>query len=137
MAEIHGPCQTAFNPIREILRNSFDRGEDIGASAAVFIDGEAVVDIWGGHIDSARTRPWQRDTIVNMFSTTKTMTALCALILADRGDLDFDAPVARYWPEFAAEGKTRWTRPCSERCTARRSPGIAWRSGGGPVDPRS
>ena len=64
-----------------------------------------MVDLWGGFADEARTRPWERDTIVNVYSTTKTMTALCALLLADRGDLDFSAPVARYWPEFAANGK--------------------------------
>ena len=64
-----------------------------------------VVDLWGGWADVAKTRPWEKDTIVNVYSTTKTMTALCALILADRGELDFDAPVARYWPEFAANGK--------------------------------
>jgi CubicO group peptidase (beta-lactamase class C family) len=61
--------------------------------------------VWGGHQDVDRTIPWERDTIVNVFSTTKTMTALCALILADRGELDFHAPVARYWPEFAEAGK--------------------------------
>jgi len=64
-----------------------------------------VVDIWGGHADEAKTRPWEKDTIINVYSTTKTMTALTALLLADRGELDFDAPVARYWPEFAANGK--------------------------------
>ena len=69
------------------------------------VDGEPVVDLWGGHADAARTRPWERDTIVNVFSTTKAMTALCAHMLADRGLLDLDAPVARYWPEFAQAGK--------------------------------
>jgi CubicO group peptidase (beta-lactamase class C family) len=64
-----------------------------------------VVDLWGGFVDEAHTQPWQRDTIINTFSTTKTMTALCALVLADRGVIDLDAPVARYWPEFAAQGK--------------------------------
>ena len=64
-----------------------------------------MVDIWGGYAAAARTVPWERDTITNVFSTTKTMVALCALLLADRGDLDFDAPVARYWPEFGAAGK--------------------------------
>ena len=72
---------------------------------AVYVDGEPVVDLWGGYADAARTIPWQRDTITNVWSATKTMTALCALILADRGDLDLAAPVARYWPEFAAAGK--------------------------------
>lgn len=80
-------------------------GADVGASFCVTIEGEIVVDLWGGFADEARTRPWQKDTIVNVYSTTKTMTALTALMLADRGMIDFDAPVAKYWPEFAAAGK--------------------------------
>src|SRR5262245_15665310 len=107
MAEIHGVCAEEFRKVQETLNASLESGGDIGASAAVFIDGEPVVDIWGGHVDEARTRPWERDTIVNMFSTTKTMTALTALLLVDRGELDLDAPVAKYWPEFAAAGKER------------------------------
>src|SRR5262245_3127463 len=107
MATIHGTCPGSFEPVREALARNLDAGEDIGSSAAVVSDGELVVDIWGGFIDAERTRTWQRDTIVNMFSTTKTMTALCALVLADRGELDLDAPVAKYWPEFAAAGKER------------------------------
>jgi CubicO group peptidase (beta-lactamase class C family) len=102
--EIQGICTERFSKVREVLTNLLAT-EDIGASAAVFIDGEPVVDIYGGFLDKERTRPWQRDTIVNNFSTTKTMTALVALILADRGELDFDAPVAKYWPEFATNGK--------------------------------
>jgi CubicO group peptidase (beta-lactamase class C family) len=81
--------------------------QDVGASVAVYLDGEPVVDIWGGYADAERTRPWERDTITCVWSTTKTMTALCALILADRGEIDLDAPVARYWPEFAAAGKEK------------------------------
>lgn len=80
-------------------------GADLGASFCATLEGETVVDIWGGWADAEKTRPWERDTIVNVYSTTKTMTALTALLLADRGELDFDAPVARYWPEFAANGK--------------------------------
>ena len=68
-------------------------------------DGDLVVDLWGGHVDEARTKPWQQDTIINVWSTTKTMAALCALMLADRGELDLHAPVARYWPEFEENGK--------------------------------
>ena len=79
----------------------------MGASCCATLDGETVVDLWGGFADEKKTRPWQPDTIVNVYSTTKTMTALTALLLADRGELDFDAPVARYWPEFAANGKER------------------------------
>jgi CubicO group peptidase (beta-lactamase class C family) len=104
MAQIHGICPDRFGPVREALAASLD-ADDVGASVAVHVDGEPVVDIWGGYADAARTAPWERDTITNTWSTTKTMTALCALILADRGDLDLDAPVARYWPEFAAAGK--------------------------------
>lgn len=107
MANVQGDCRDDFTGVREALEKNLDSGADIGASAAVFLDGEPVVDLWGGFLDEARTRPWQRDTIINNFSTTKTMTALCALILADRGELDLHAPVARYWPEFAAAGKER------------------------------
>lgn len=107
MADIQGFCRDEFFGVREAFEKNLDSGADIGASAAVFIDGEPVVDLWGGYLDEARTQPWRRDTIVNNFSTTKTMTALCALILADRGELDLHAPVAKYWPEFAAAGKGR------------------------------
>jgi CubicO group peptidase (beta-lactamase class C family) len=104
MAEIQGSCEGRFGKVAEALAASLD-ADDVGASAAVYVDGEPVVDIWGGHADAARTVPWERDTITGVWSTTKTMTALCALVLADRGELDLDAPVARYWPEFAAAGK--------------------------------
>jgi CubicO group peptidase (beta-lactamase class C family) len=106
MTDVEGMCQDRFAAVRDALAASLD-SRDVGASAAVYVDGEPVVDIWGGHADAARTTPWQRDTITCAWSTTKTMTALCALILADRGDLDLAAPVARYWPEFAAAGKDR------------------------------
>jgi CubicO group peptidase (beta-lactamase class C family) len=102
---IHGKFDSRFSRVHDVLAANLASGADIGASVAVYIDGEPVVDIWGGHLDKERTQPWARDTIVNTFSTTKTMTALCALILADRGELDLDAPVAKYWPEFAAAGK--------------------------------
>ncbi|KAA2255445.1 beta-lactamase family protein [Solihabitans fulvus] len=104
MADIQGTCAEEFSAVRDALAASLDN-KDVGASASVYVDGEMVVDIWGGYADAARTTPWERDTITNVWSTTKTMVALCALILADRGDLDLDAPVARYWPEFAAAGK--------------------------------
>ena len=104
MADVAGTCQDRFAAVRDALAASLD-SQDVGACAAVYVDGEPVVDIWGGHADAGRTTPWRRDTITCAWSTTKTMTALCALILADRGDLDLAAPVARYWPEFAAAGK--------------------------------
>jgi len=103
--EIHGPCAPRFAAVREAFAANFTAGREVGASFAVTVDGETVVDVWGGFADAARTRRWERDTIVNVFSTTKAMTALCAHVLVDRGLLDLDAPVARYWPEFAQAGK--------------------------------
>ncbi|HTS24742.1 MAG TPA: serine hydrolase domain-containing protein [Bryobacteraceae bacterium] len=96
-----------FDRVRAALAENLASGADVGASCCVTVEGETVVDLWGGFADGAKTRPWERDTILNVFSTTKTMTALTALLIADRGELDFDAPVARYWPEFAANGKER------------------------------
>jgi CubicO group peptidase (beta-lactamase class C family) len=104
---VGGFTKDRFAAVREGFAANFASGADVGASFAATIEGETVVDIWGGFADEARTRPWVRDTIVNVYSTTKTMTALTALLLADRGELDFDAPVARYWPQFAANGKER------------------------------
>ncbi|MHC3468131.1 serine hydrolase domain-containing protein [Streptomyces sp. 7R007] len=104
MADIQGSYDDLFTAVPHALAALLDAG-DLGGSVAVFVDGEPVVDVWGGYVDAERTIPWQRDTIVNVFSVTKTMTALCALLLADRGELDLSAPVARYWPEFAAAGK--------------------------------
>ncbi len=94
-----------FENLRGVLDGHIAAGSDVGSSFCATLDGKTVVDIWGGHADEAKTRPWEKDTIINVYSTTKTMTALTALLLADRGELDFDAPVARYWPEFAANGK--------------------------------
>jgi CubicO group peptidase (beta-lactamase class C family) len=94
-----------YSKVRETFAANLASGVDIGASFCATREGETVIDLWGGWADEAKTRPWERDTIVNVYSTTKTMTALTALLLADRGELDFDAPVARYWPEFAAAGK--------------------------------
>src|SRR5262245_9654557 len=99
-----GTCSARFESLRDLFVGKLASGEDLGASVAVNIDGEMVVDLWGGWADEARTVPWTEVTIACVFSTTKTMTALAALVLADRGELDLDAPVARYWPEFAARG---------------------------------
>jgi CubicO group peptidase (beta-lactamase class C family) len=100
-----GTCSARFDPLRELFAAKFESGEDLGASLALNIDGEMVVDLWGGWADEARTVPWAHDTIICVFSTTKTMTSLAALVLVDRGELDLDATVAKYWPEFAANGK--------------------------------
>ncbi|KQW70611.1 serine hydrolase [Phenylobacterium sp. Root77] len=102
---VQGLVHDKYAGAREAFEANLSSGADIGASFCATVEGETVVDLWGGFVDEARTRAWERDTIVNVYSTTKTMTALTALLLADRGELDFDAPVARYWPQFAANGK--------------------------------
>jgi CubicO group peptidase (beta-lactamase class C family) len=105
MADIKGKYDEKFARVAETLSQSLDCGDDIGASAAVFIDGEPVVDIWGGYFDGTFTREWGRDTIICCHSTTKTMTTMAALVAADRGLIDLDERVAEYWPEFAQNGK--------------------------------
>jgi CubicO group peptidase (beta-lactamase class C family) len=107
IVETHGYCDQRFSAVEEAFSRNLESGEEIGASFAATMDGEFVVDIWGGYADAAQTRVWERDTIVPVFSTTKAMTALCALMLVDRGLLDLDSPVARYWPEFAQAGKEK------------------------------
>ena len=106
MADIQGSYDELFTAVPSALAELLDDG-DAGASVAVFVDGEPVVDVWGGFADVDRTIPWQRDTITNVWSVTKTMTALCALVLADRGELDLAGPVGRYWREFAVAGKEK------------------------------
>jgi CubicO group peptidase (beta-lactamase class C family) len=102
---LHGQLDARFEPLRDVLEDGLASGAECGLSLAVDVDGQTVADVWGGFADEARTRPWERDTIVNVWSTTKTVTSLAVLMLADRGLVDLDAPVARYWPEFAAQGK--------------------------------
>ncbi len=102
---VHGHADARFDKVADALAEEIASGAEVGAAIAVDLDGESVLDVWGGHADAARTVAWERDTIVNVWSSTKTVTSLSALILADRGLLDLDAPVARYWPEFAANGK--------------------------------
>ncbi len=105
MTTVHGTCDPRFERVREALAASLGSGADLGASFAATLNGEPVIDIWGGWADAEQARPWEADTIVNVYSTTKTMCALTALWLADQGELDFARPVADYWPEFAANGK--------------------------------
>jgi CubicO group peptidase (beta-lactamase class C family) len=116
VTEIHGECDPRFEAVRTAFAANFDGGHEVGASVAVTLHGEPVVDLWAGDADNGDgdgadgvVPPWQRDTIVNVWSTTKTMAAICLLILADRGEIDLDAPVATHWPEFAAQGKDRIT----------------------------
>lgn len=105
MAEIHGTSVSEYARLGELLSASIDSGGDVGASVSVTVEGETVVDIWGGWADEAKTTPWERDTITNVWSTTKTMTFLSTLVLAERGLLDYHEKVATYWPEFAQNGK--------------------------------
>ena len=105
MPNVEGVCDSRFEAMREILQRNVDSGADLGASVAVVLEGEPVVDMWGGWANTDKTQLWERDTITNVWSSTKTMMALSALVLADRGELDVYAPVSKYWPEFAANGK--------------------------------
>jgi CubicO group peptidase (beta-lactamase class C family) len=99
-----GFCAPEFEPVRDAFIANFAAGSEVGASVAVTKDGVPVVDLWAGEAVKGAAA-WQRDTIVNVYSTTKTMAATCVLVLADRGAVDLNAPVARYWPEFAQNGK--------------------------------
>ncbi|PSM40514.1 EstA family serine hydrolase [Streptomyces dioscori] len=105
MVQVQGHCDARFEGVRSAFEENFRDRAELGAAVSVTLGGEVVVDLWGGWADAGGTRAWGRDTVVNVWSTSKGPTALCAHILADRGLLDLDAPVAAYWPEFAAAGK--------------------------------
>jgi len=102
---VHGHIDGQFDKVVEALAEELSTGAEVGAAIAIDVDGESVLDIWGGHVDASKTVEWGEDTIINVWSSTKTVTSLAALMVADRGVLDLDAPVATYWPEFAANGK--------------------------------
>ncbi|WP_417722634.1 serine hydrolase domain-containing protein [Salipiger sp.] len=103
--EIHGRWDPEFDRVAELMHDKVTSGDEVGASVYVSIDGEPVVDIWSGWKDKEHSSAWESDTIVNVFSGSKTVTSLAVLMLADRGEVDLHAPVARYWPEFARNGK--------------------------------
>jgi CubicO group peptidase (beta-lactamase class C family) len=105
--KIEGTCDPKFNRVKDAFAENFEKRSEVGAAAAVMLDGKSVVDIWAGHADKAKTTAWTRDTLVNVYSTTKGVTAICAHRLVDKGLLDIDAPVAKYWPEFAQAGKDK------------------------------
>src|SRR5205814_8928588 len=129
---VRGHCERAFEPLRGALAEILAAGSEVGAALAVYVDTHAVVDVWAGHTDAARTRPWERDTIVNLYSVGKAVTAICALRLVDAGLLDLDAPIAAYWPEFAQAGKARvpvrylLTHQAALPAIARALPSTAW-----------
>jgi CubicO group peptidase (beta-lactamase class C family) len=104
---VQGLCDPRFTTVHEVFAENFARRDEVGAAVCVYAAGKPVVDLWGGYADTARTRPWERNTIANVASTTKGMVAICAHRLVEQGLLDLDAPVARYWPEFAQAGKAQ------------------------------
>lgn len=139
MTTIYGEAAAGFEAVGEAFAANFDKNGDVGASVCVYQDGRPVVDLWGGVADPGTGRPWAHDTLQLVYSATKGVTATAAHLLVQRGALDLDAPVARYWPEFAAHGKAdipvRWllshqaaSPPWTGRCRWRRRwPGIRWR----------
>ncbi len=104
-AKIEGFVAAGFERVRDAFAENFAAGREVGASFAVVRDGAVVVDLWGGFRDRARTKPWARDSLVNVWSTTKGLAALCVALLVDRGKLSYEQTVASVWPEFAAGGK--------------------------------
>ncbi|TML37813.1 MAG: beta-lactamase family protein [Actinobacteria bacterium] len=112
MAEVQGEAARGFEAVRDAFSANFERHGEVGAAFSLYLEGRKVVDIWGGVADADAGRPWAEDTLQLVFSTTKGATAACAHLLAQRGELDLDAPVSQYWPEFKAEGKeqlpVRW-----------------------------
>ena len=102
---IEGTCDARFERVREAFARNFAESGELGASVAVALGGELVVDLWAGHVNREQTKPWERDTLVLVYSSTKGVVALAAHMLADRGLIDFEAPVANVWPEFAQGGK--------------------------------
>jgi CubicO group peptidase (beta-lactamase class C family) len=104
---VNGSCDPKFAAVREAFETNFRTEEEIGSCASVVVDGKTVVDLWGGWQDKACTKPWERDTIVCMMSVSKGVSAITFNVLLDRGLVELDAPIARYWPEFAQAGKEK------------------------------
>lgn len=105
MTEVHGEVARGFEGIKEAFTNNFDQHHDLGAAFSVYYRGDKVVDLWGGIADAESQRPWAEDSLQCVFSSTKGATSICAHLLAQRGELDLDAPVTKYWPEFGTAGK--------------------------------
>src|SRR4249920_2475797 len=107
MSDLHGWTAPGFDGVRDAFARNFAEGQEIGAAFTAYHRGQKVVDLWGGVADVATGHPWEEDSIILVFSTTKGMTAVCANQLAQSGVLDVDAPVVEYWPEFGANGKEK------------------------------
>ncbi|WP_144205781.1 serine hydrolase domain-containing protein [Mycobacterium tilburgii] len=106
-ATIKGSCAPDFIGVREAFERNFTLQLEQGAAVAVWVDGDLVVNLWGGWADAAATRPWQQDTLTTVLSGTKGLSATCMHQLVDRGEVDLHAPITRYWPEFGRAGKER------------------------------
>lgn len=104
-SNVKGICAPDFEPVRVAFAKNFSTGGEVGASVSVVKNGEVVVDLWGGHADAARTRPWTRDTLANVWSTTKGMGALVCAMLVERGQMSYADKVSKYWAEFSTQGK--------------------------------
>nr|WP_181428522.1 serine hydrolase domain-containing protein [Mycolicibacterium moriokaense] len=102
---IDGSCASEFERVRNAFESNFTDREDIGAAVAVWVEGDLVVNLWGGFADAAEVRPWRENTLASIYSGSKGLTSACVHLLADRGELDLHAPVAMYWPEFGQAGK--------------------------------
>ena len=111
MPPIDGTCDAAFLGVRDAFAANFEDGLELGASLSISIGGQNVVDLWGGHLDAARTRPWERDSLVCVFSCTKGVAAIATMWAVAQGLVDLDEPVAKHWPEFAAEREGPAPRP--------------------------
>ncbi len=103
--DVQGLCTSRFERVREAFVQNFALGKEVGAAVAAWVDGELVINLWAGSADAAGSRPWQVDTLATVLSGTKGLTSTCVHQLAERGELDLNAPVARYWPEFGQSGK--------------------------------
>ena len=102
--KIEGSCDPKFTGVLDAFAENFEQGDELGASVCILAEGRVVADLWGGRV-AVDGAPWTRDTISIVFSATKGASAICAHMAADRGQLDLDAPVSRYWPNFAQAGK--------------------------------
>lgn len=107
--QIGGQVAPGFEGVRDVFAAQFDSGAEVGASFAIYKDGKYLVDLWAGHADKAKTKAWTRDTLPNVWSTTKAVTALCFALLVERGQLSYDDKVVKYWPEFGVHGKDQLT----------------------------
>jgi CubicO group peptidase (beta-lactamase class C family) len=109
MHSIHGQTDPQFNSLREVFAQNFSDGLEYGAGVAVMVDGGIVANLWGGHADAARNRPWTEETLVNVWSVSKAVVALAVAVAVERGKLDYERPIADWWPEFAQNGKSAIT----------------------------